>query len=229
MVSSCRTSKEIIVAPELKGSFLLYNGNFDHNNINIILASVKSLQYVDMKSTMKRVFNKQNPGGKIETLNKGNRRHSIPTGENTIKHIGRPSQYTDVRKLSSHGHSSRRNHSNHEYNSSHSHSSRGNYSRENNFSQPQIKSTIKRVNPMQRGGKRRSICVICKSPDHWTYTCPDNDGRGRRQKVTRNVYHGEHQTPKSRSGSSRSVIHEEENRESGDDHRSPHPDQYFLD
>ena len=155
MKARCRSSEDIVVCDEMKGSFLLYNGNLDLNDINIILASVKSLKYCDMKSTLKRDFNKQNPGGKIDALDKGNEEAFYTNRRKFYQHTGRSSQYPDVRKFSpSYSYSSRGKHSNQE----------GHSSRYKSY-RPQIKSVVKKMKPMQRNGKR-SVCIICRSGDH---------------------------------------------------------------
>ena len=144
MASGCAKP---VVTPELKGSFLLYNANLSQNDRKIVLSAVKSLDYVDVRSTLKRVFNKQNPGGggQSDVIENTESEEAFYTNKrNYDKYSSRPPIYTDTRRFvsSSKGHNSRQ------------YSDYGNSASSSKYgkTKPQIKSQVKKMNPLQRDG-----------------------------------------------------------------------------
>ena len=180
------------LAPELKGSFLLYNANLSQNDRNIILASVTSLKYADMKSTMKRVFNKQNPGREVDVAESSGEIAFYTNRNKYNKSNYQSSQYRDIRRVSSPHH--KRNNKDGGYSSYEHRSSKAEHFRPR--VQSKIVSNPRKLNPRQKNGKI-SLCIKCHSNEHWIAKCPHKDDPNyvRKPKSSR-VYHGEHhQTP----------------------------------
>ena len=145
-----------------------------------------------MRSTLKRVFNKQNPGGggQIDVAESAEGEEAFFTNRRKYHtHTSsRPPRYTDTRRFAS----SSQRHSNRNY------SDHGSSSSKHGQPKVQVKSRVTKMNPMQRDG-RRSHCFECGAYDHWSPECPIkkeriNNGQynGNQKTIRRVVYHGEH-------------------------------------
>ena len=200
MVAGC---EKTVIADELKGSFLLYNANLSQNDRKIVLSSVKSLKYADVRSQLKRVFDEQNPGGtdQIDVVETADGEETFYTNRRSNSNSFKQPRYTDTRKFaasysqgprkksnSNHGNSSSR------YEQPHN----SNYRNSSRNEQPQtyMKGKVKKMNPLQRDGTR-SYCFECGSYDHWSSVCPDKQKRLQSESFHHNtnrrvVFHGEH-------------------------------------